>query len=152
VVGLIAFMGWMIAGQLMRPGPSQVESPPPTVAIPEPPRVVDTPPTPPPQIPDPPKTTMTTGPAEQVHFLVPAGEISLTLEFGPKRLWMQAIVDQVRVYDGYPTDRGTPLEFKGKELSLRMGHMDGVSLVINGQRFDKPLERGPYTLVFRITQ
>lgn len=153
VVGLISYMGWMVAGKLGTPAPASLTNPPPVAPIPDPPKVIDTPTTPPPQLPDPPKTVMTKGPGDQVHFLIPAGEISLRLEFSDtKRLWMAATVDKVVVYDGFPSDKGTPLDFKGKAMSLRMGHMDGVSLVINGQRFDKPLDRGPYTLVLSITQ
>jgi len=153
VVGLISYMGWMIAGQLEAPAPATVTNPSVTPPAVEPPRPITTPPTPPPQVPEPPKTVMTKGPGEQVHFLIPDSEIVLRLEFSdPKRLWMAATVDKVAVYDGFPSDRGTPLDFKGKEMSLRMGHMDGVSLIVNGQRFDKPLDRGPYTLLFRTTQ
>ncbi len=152
VVGVISYMGWKVAGQLQIPTPGSVTNPPATAPVADPPKTVDAPVTPPPKLPDPPKTIMTTGPGEQVLFVVPAAEITLRLEFGPKPLWMAATVDKVVAYDGFPSQTRTPLDFKGKEMSLRMGHMDDVSLVINGQRFDKPLQKGPYTLVFRTTQ
>lgn len=164
VVAAIGYLGWLIALQLnpdsgtSTPGTtgsgtsgSPTDSTPPVTS---PPAKTEPVPTPPPKLPDPPKVTMTRGEGEQVVFTVPAGEITLQWDLGIKeRLWVQWWVDEKEVFQGDAVDaRGTvraPAELKGKSMRLRMGHMRGVSLTINGQRFEKPLENGPYTLIIQ---
>lgn len=143
-VGIISYLGWLIAAQFDT-GNKQV-GPPPQSNAQAPPASKAPAPAPPAQLPEPQKVTMTRGTGEDVLFAVPAKEIAVKVELAPgERLWMEATVDGKKAFDGFPTQ---VIEFKGAQIRLRMGHMNGVSLLVNGQRFDKPLEKGPYTLVF----
>jgi transcriptional regulator with XRE-family HTH domain len=143
VIAAVAYGGWQVFSQV-----SAKPTVPPAPPVQAPPKPVETTPTPvPTKQPDPVKTIMTRGEREQVNFAVTAKEIQVRLEPGAEPVWMQAFVDgkDDPAFEGYPQG---PIEFKGSRIRLRMGHMDGVSLVVNGQRFDKPLERGPYWLNF----
>ncbi len=140
----IGYLGWLIALQFgAKPGSKTTTPTPPPVATAKQPEPVTTPP---PVVPELPKVTMTRSAGQDVLFAVPAKEIAVRLEFTKgERVWMRAYVDDQQVYDGFPTE---PLEYKGSRVRLHMGNMIGVSLVVNGQRFEKPLDRGPYMLIF----
>ena len=65
------------------------------------------------------------------------------------RVWLQQTQGTQTVFDGTIT---SPKEFKGSgEIRIRAGHMNGVNLIVNGQRFEKPLDGagGPYNLTFK---
>jgi len=143
VVASIGYLGWLIALQFStKPDPGAAAPPSPAATTKQP----DPAPTPAPVVPELPKSTMTRSTGEDVLFAVPAKEITVRLEFTQgERVWMRAYIAEKQVYEGFPTD---PLEYKGAQLRLRMGNMTGVSLVVNGQRFERPLEKGPYTLIF----
>lgn len=165
VVAAIGYLGWLIALQLNPEtggstpdsgAPAQGSSDTGAVKTPSttPPPSTAPVQSPPPKLPDPPKVTMTRGDGEQVVFTVPAREITVKWDLaGSERLWVSWYVDDQRVFEGDAVDaRGTvrgPTELKGGSMRLRMGHMRGISLTINGHRFEKPLENGPYTLVIR---
>jgi hypothetical protein len=89
---------------------------------------------------------MARGSGEDVIFTVEAEAVEVHLEFGGDRVWLQATVDGAQRFTGVPDG---PLQWKGKQIRVRMGHMDGVSLVVNGQRFNEPLRSGPFTLIFK---
>lgn len=151
VVAVLGLAGWMIAGQLgsqAEPSP-QPEAPPPAP-------VVDTkpadPPPPPPKLPDPPpppKVTMTRGAGRDVLFVHPgAKEVEVIFEPTGGGVWTEVTID-----GGRPVQRTltTATTFKGKEIRIIAGHMNDVNLVVNGQRFEKPLDRSPvvHHLIFR---
>lgn len=143
-VALVGYVGWLIALQLGRP----VE-PPPEVVTPAPPPVttpVET--TPPPVVPEPPpkQVVMVKGTGQDVIFTVPAKEFTVVMEITKAPVWVQAWVDEVRVLEA--TRTGT-LEFKGSQMRIRVGHMIDVNLVVNGQRFEAPLGKDPYWLIFK---
>jgi hypothetical protein len=89
---------------------------------------------------------MTRGKGEDVTFTVAAKEIQVKLEPGTKPVWLQAEVDGKPAYAATTTK---PLELKGTQIRVRAGHMDGVSVTVNGQRFDKPLDAVTYNLIFK---
>jgi transcriptional regulator with XRE-family HTH domain len=94
---------------------------------------------------EPVKVTMTQNGRSEVTFKVSAKEVVVRVEPENAGVWLRATVDgAVRAEATYRA----PVEFKGRQVSLLAGHMNSVSLVVNGQRFDKPLSGGPYTLNF----
>ncbi|HYG59378.1 MAG TPA: hypothetical protein VD902_15050, partial [Symbiobacteriaceae bacterium] len=97
-----------------------------------------------PTVPEPVKVTMTRGTGEDVLFAVPAPEVQLTVEVTGGAVWATISADGKPPAEERLTGKK---ELKGKALRLRMGHMEDVNLVINGQRFDKPLSGGPYNLI-----
>lgn len=140
VLSALGYGGWRMLKPAAAPKPKDV---PPVTNKTEPPKPTNPTPTQPEQ----PKITMTRGQGEEVLFAVAgAKEIQVRLEFGAERVWMKGTVDGQDKYEGFPN---APLEFKGSQIRLRMGFMDGVSVIINGQRFDHKLAKGPYTLIFQ---
>ena len=135
---LVVYAGWLIFRQVGEPAPTS--DPPP------PPPVVETKPEPAPEVkvPEPPKVTMTRGTGEDVLFAVPAPEVTVTVEANGGAVWASISVNGAKAVDERISGAK---EYKGKQLKIRMGHMEGVNLVINGQRFDKPLSGGPYNLI-----
>lgn len=140
LIGALGYFAYQVFNGLAKP----VETPP--VQEPPPVSTVQPEPTaPPPALPEPPKVTFARGTGEDVLFTVPGQEISLTIEPNGQRVWMQVTVDGKLVFDGFPSKN---MDFKGGQIKARMGHMNEISVVVNGQRFDKPLKNGPYTLLF----
>jgi hypothetical protein len=80
-------------------------------------------------------------------FVVPAKEIIVKLELKGGDVWYESTIDGVK--DAGKLANGTTKEFKGADIRIRAGHMEGVSLVVNGQRFEQPLRGGPYNLTFK---
>lgn len=145
----IGYVGWLIALQFGGKAAEPVQAPPAVVTEPPPKAAEPAPPAPPPKLPDPPKVTMTKGEGNQYLFVVPAGEIAVKVEFDPnERLWMEVRNQDEKVLFS-DIVRGDLPEFKGAGLKFQMGHMNGVNLVVNGQRFEKPLQSGPYLLLFK---
>jgi cytoskeleton protein RodZ len=140
LVGSVAYLGWRIFGQ---PAPAP-EPTPPTPAPVVDTKVPEPVPTPPPKLPDPPPVTMTRGTGKDVVFTVPAKEVTVRIE-PVSNLWLQATVDGK---DAGMSTNAEPREFKGNQILINVGHMDRVSLVVNGQRFDKPLDQKSYNLIF----
>lgn len=142
LVGAVGYLGWLIFSQATPPPKAQEPPAPPPTATSQPE------PTPPPKLPDPPKVTMSKANATDVVFVVPAKEVSVKVEPTSDRVWMQATIDGKVTFDATFT---SPQEFKGGEVRLRAGHMNGVNLIVNGQRFEKPLDGagGPFNLVFK---
>jgi cytoskeleton protein RodZ len=148
LLAAIGGLGWLIFRQVGAGSPPKPPTLPPAQTT-QPPAQTTQPPvqtTPPPVLPAPPKVTMTRGNGEDVIFTAPAKEVQVKLEFGPGRVWMKADVDGKTAFEGFPTG---PLEFKGNEVKLRMGTMSGVSVIVNGQRFDKPLDNQTYNLIMK---
>jgi cytoskeleton protein RodZ len=148
LLAAVAYLGWLIFRQV---GPTS--GPPPATKPPVPvqqPKVTDPTPKPPepapkPPEPAPPKVTMTRGTGEDVIFTVAAKEIQVKVEPGTRAVWLQAEVDGKTAYAATTTK---PVELTGTKIRIRAGHMDGVSLTVNGQRFDKPLDAVTYNLIF----
>ncbi|MDB4894570.1 MAG: hypothetical protein JWN15_832 [Firmicutes bacterium] len=148
LLAAVAYVGWLIfrqAGPTSAP-PSATNPPVPV----QQPKVADPTPKPPepapkPPEPAPPKVTMTRGTGEDVIFTVAAKEIQVTVEPGTRPVWLQAEVDGKTAYAATTTK---PVELTGTKIRIRAGHMDGVSLTVNGQRFDKPLDAVTYNLIF----
>ena len=145
VVAVVAFAGWLIAGQ-----PGGKNTPPPQDNPPPP--VTDTKqpdPPPPPKLPDPPKVTMTRGTGKDVFFVQPGAQ-AMEVIFEPTggQVWTEVTID-----GGKPVQQTLRqvTTFKGKEIRIVAGHMNGVHLVVNGQRFEKPLDGSPivHNLIFR---
>lgn len=134
----LSYLGWMIFSQVGGGDPTGDKPPEPPQS--NQPKV----PSPTPKLPDPPKVIMAPPAGDKVIFTVPAKQIQVQLELSDPA-WLQATVDGVKKHEG--TTRQT-LTLEGAQISIRMGHMNGVSVVVNGQRFDKPLQSGPYTLIF----
>lgn len=142
LVGAVAYLGWLIFSQTTPPAKEQ--EPPPQST---PPIVSTQPePAPAPKLPDPPKVTMSKANATDVIFSVPAKEVVVTVEPTGGGVWMQPTIDGKALTD---ETLAKAKEYKGNEVRLRMGHMNGVNLTVNGTRFDKPLEGGPYNLIFK---
>lgn len=149
LLGAILYLGSLIAGQFGGGGePPGPDTPDPVTQTPPP--QTTPPPAPPPQQPEEPKITMARGQGENVNFTVPPGSVQLVLEFGSARPWMQiregGATGKV-LHEG--ASRETTLRIEGVNLWVRMGHMNDVSLSVNGQRFEKPLAGGPYSLHFK---
>jgi len=148
VIGAVAYLGWLIFSQTapppQDPGKQQQQEPqplPPTSS--NPPAV-----TPPPTLPDPPKVTMSQPTATDFIFVVPAKEITVSMELKGGNVWVEWTLDGKTSSATLPN--GTIREFKGTNIRLRTGHLDGVSLVVNGQRFEQLVKGGgPYTLTFK---
>lgn len=145
-LAVIGYLGWLIAAQFSVDAPpasapapvNTITEPPPTTAQP----VVSTPA----PLPDPPKVTMSRGAGNEVLFAVPAKEVTVRVEIpGGERVWIQAFVDGNKASEAIITNA---VEFKGAKVRIQMGHMNGVSVVVNGQRFERPLDGGPYWLNF----
>ncbi|HYF95463.1 MAG TPA: helix-turn-helix domain-containing protein [Symbiobacteriaceae bacterium] len=139
LIGAVAYLGWLIFTQTTPPQPEPQPPAPPPVATTQPE------PTPAPALPDPPKVTMSQANQTDVVFAVPAKEITVKLEIGGNRVWYEATVDGKKEEGTLTASK----ELKGADIRVRIGHMEGVSLVVNGQRFEKPLQGGPYNLVFK---
>lgn len=140
LVGSVAFLGWRIFSPGAQPEPKTPPvTPPPTEATKQPD------PTPPPVVPEPPKVSMARGTGEDVVFTVPAKEVTVRIE-PTSPLWLTATVDGK---DAGQSTSAQAREFKGSQIRIRVGHMDNVSLVVNGQRFEKPLDNRPYNLIFQ---
>lgn len=90
------------------------------------------------------KVTMTTQ-GKSVLFTVAASEVQLRVEPGQK-LWMEVRAEGKVIYSGTQSE---PKEFKGKRLEVSVGHLQGVTLIVNGQQFKEPLKSGPFKLVFQ---
>lgn len=148
VIGVIAgigYVGWLIALQLG----GTVGGQPPAPISEVPPAPVAPEPTPSPKLPDPPppaKVVMTRGTGDDVFFTVPVKEFTVQLEFAGKSVWMEAEVDGKIRFSGHAA---APVSFTGSQMRIRAGHMDDVSLVVNGQRFERPLKSGPFWLIFK---
>jgi cytoskeleton protein RodZ len=150
VIGVVAgvgYVGWLIALQLGGLVDAQPLAPisevPPAPVAPEP--------TPTPKLPDPPppaKVVMTRGTGEDVIFTVPVKEFTVQMEIAGKAVWMEAEVDGQIRFRGTATATA-PASFTGGQMRIRAGHMDDVSLVVHGQRFEKPLKSGPFWLIFK---
>lgn len=143
------FVGTRIVVPMLKPKPPAVatNTPPPTQTVATQPTPPPPTPTPTPQ-PEPLKVDMSKGTGDksnEVTFTVPAKEIQLRVEPSTDRVWYEATVDGKIVFSETTTEAH---DFKGSSIKLHMGHMDGVSLVINGVRIDKPLEHGPWWLFF----
>lgn len=146
LVGAVVYLGWLIFSQTTPPSPDpgsqqQQPQPPPPAASNQPN------PTPPPKVPDPPKVTMSQPNATDVIFVVPAKEMIVSMELKGGDVWYEATIDGAK--SAGKILNGTAKEFKGADIQIRAGHMEGVSLVINGQRFEQPLRGGPYNLRFK---
>jgi transcriptional regulator with XRE-family HTH domain len=140
---LIGMVAWALAGYVGNHAPQAptvgATPPPPVQTIPAPPDKVP--------VPEPVKVVMEKGTGDEVFFRVTAKELQVQVEPCTCKLWMQAIVDGQIKFDGFPT---SPLSYQGTKIRLHMGHMDDVSLIVNGQRFDKPLKSGPFWLTFTL--
>jgi cytoskeleton protein RodZ len=148
LLAAVAYVGWLIFRQV---GPTSAppQATKPTVPVQQPKATDPTPkppePAPKPPEPTPPKVTMTRGTGEDVIFTVAAKEIQVKVEPGTRPVWLQAEVDGKTAYAATTTK---PVELTGTKIRIRAGHMDGVSLTVNGQRFDKPLDAVTYNLIF----
>lgn len=143
LVGAVIYLGWLIFSQgapVASPKQQEPAPTPPPAAVTQP-----EPATPAPKLPDPPKVTMSRANSMDVIFAVPAKEITVKIEVGAEAVWYQAVVDGKTTAEKTTQAR----EFKGADIRIQMGHMEGISLVVNGQRFDRPLEGGPYNLIFK---
>ncbi len=145
LVAAVGYFGWQVFHQLDAQPEPAVSQPDPVPVVDKGPKEQPDPEPPPPKLPDPPAVSMTRGSGEDVIFTVPVPEVTVRFEPGPDPVWVRATVDGEVVHDGSISE---PMEFKGQAITLRVGHMIGVSLEVNGQRFEEPLEGGPYTLIF----
>lgn len=146
LIGAVAYLGWLIFSQTASPpqdpGPQQQQEPPPAPVSQQP----ET--TPPPKLPDPPKVIMSQPNATDAIFVVPAKEIIVSMELKGGNVWVEWTIDGKTSSATLPN--GTSKEFKGTDIRLRAGHMDGVTLVVNGQRFEALYKGGgPYNLTFK---
>jgi cytoskeletal protein RodZ len=146
LVGAVCYLGWLIFSQ-GAPSPKAQEpatTPPPAASTqPEPATTTTTPP----PLPEPAQVTMSKANNMDVIFAVPAKEITVELEIGKERVWYSAAVDGKTTSETVSTP--ATKVFKGSDIRIQVGHMEDVSLVVNGQRFDKPLTSGPYNLIFK---
>lgn len=93
--------------------------------------------------------SMKVGEEHQVHFTVRAPEADVRVDFGVDAVWLEAEGDGQLLFHGeLPAGEKEPLFFKGQRIVIDMGFMDGISLTVNGERFEKPLEGGPWRLIF----
>lgn len=143
LVPLVAGIWWWLG----RPAAKPQTTPPPVA---ENPKVDPTPePAPPKQEPEPkkPEVTMASPQGELVVFTVSESPINLKFEIeGTERRWMAVTVDGVVKFSDYITG---PLTFQGGIIDVNAGNMNGVSLEVNGTRFDRPLEGGRWLLQFK---
>ncbi len=142
---VIAYLGWLIAGQFKAEA-SPATTPPASTPSDPPPsqQPVVTPPAP---LPEQPKVTMAKGSGNEVLFAVPGKETTVRIEMPTgDRVWVQVWDGEKKVAEA---ELRAAAEYKGTNLRIQMGHMNGVSLVVNGQRFEKPMEGGPYWLTFK---
>ncbi|HWI64981.1 MAG TPA: helix-turn-helix transcriptional regulator, partial [Symbiobacteriaceae bacterium] len=118
LIGAVSYLGWVIFNQA---APPETKTEPPQTT----PQTTVTQPesTPPPKLPDPPKVTMSKANATDVVFAVPAAEVSVTVEPTSGGVWLKPTIDGKDQVDA-TVSKAT--EFKGKEVRLRMGHMNGV--------------------------
>lgn len=145
LLAAVAYLGW----QIFKPGPEPQTQPPVT----QPPPVAEKKPdpTPPVVVPEPPKVTMTRGTGSDVIFTVPGQSIEVRFEPGPNPVWTRTVVDGAATFTDATLT--APRDFKANQtLTIRVGHMENVSLVVNGQRFEKPLDNKPYNLIFNRQQ
>jgi len=85
-----------------------------------------------------------------VIFHVAASEAEVTFEFGQGRVWLEAFSDGKMVFSReLPAGAKDPLVLKGRKVEVNVGNMVGTSVVVNGVRFERPLEGGPYWLIFQ---
>lgn len=97
-----------------------------------------------------PQVTMEQGQDGQVLFHVPAAEVEVRMDFGQGSVWLEAKGDGKTLYSGtLPEGAKDPFTFTGGSVVIDVGHMDGISLTVNGQRFETPLTSGPWELVFQ---
>jgi cytoskeleton protein RodZ len=142
---LIGMVAWALAGYVGNHAPT-VPTAGPTPLPPVPVPIIPAPPDKVP-VPEPVKVVMEKGAGDEVFFRVTAKELQVQVEPCTCKLWMQAIVDGQMKFDGFPS---SPQSYQGTKIRLRMGHMDDVSLVVNGQRFEKPMKSGPFWLTFTL--
>lgn len=143
LLAAVAYVGWLIFRQV---GPASGPPPSPTTPVQQI-GVPDPTPKPPEPAPAPPAptVTMTRGQGEDVIFTVAAKEIQVKIEPGTRPVWLLAEADGTRVFEGTTSK---PFDVTGTKIRIRAGHMDGVSVTVNGQRFDKPLGAITYNLIF----
>jgi cytoskeleton protein RodZ len=92
-----------------------------------------------------PAYTMTRGTGDDVIFTVAQKPVQVRLDSGDKRLWFHATVDGKEWEETFTGVR----EFTGTDLKIRVGHLTGVRLEINGQPVTELQGGGPYNLIFR---
>lgn len=148
ILGGIGYYGWKVVSQFTNGSDPAPDKQPATTqtqgtTTPTPPAPT-TPTTPAPPAPEPVKVTMTKGEGDQYLFAVNAKEVTLRIET-TQRTWVQAMAGDKLLYDNFPV---APQEFRGANLRIRLGHMIGVTLYINGEKYDTGLKEGPYTFVF----
>jgi len=89
------------------------------------------------------------GEDKHAYFTVKAPKAEVRLEFGVDAVWLSAEGDGQLLFDGtLPEGNKDPLFFSGQQITIHMGFMDGISLTVNGEHFEKPLTDGPWFLVF----
>lgn len=142
LVPLVAFSWWLF-GKFMalpKPPPSVTDKQEPPVATKQP----DSPVPEPKPEPAKPALTMTGPKGEDVGVAVSVSPVSVQLEgFHGGFPWMKVWRDGAVVFEGYPKG---PVTYDGKEVTIRLGFIDGVDVVINGQKLDHQLKSGPYNL------
>lgn len=92
---------------------------------------------------------MEIGQDQRAHFAVRAPRAEVRLESGVDEVWLSAEGDGQLLFEGkLPEGEKEPLYFRGQQVVVDIGFMDGISLTVNGEQFEKPLSGGPWILVF----
>ena len=139
--GALVYFGWRVLTQRVEPESKPPVTPPTQTATPQ----TQEPVQPPPKLPDPPKMTVTKGSGMDYLVSVPAKEIIVKVEPSTDPVWMDGYVADSRVYMGTGTQAR---EFTGTKIRVHLGHFDGVTITVNGQKMDRPPEKGPFMLHF----
>lgn len=148
VAGGVIWAGWVIGGQIGKQAEPAAETPKPTTPQTTPPPQTKKPDPPaPPKVPEPAKVQMAAPIDGSISWTVPANEIRVKLKF-EGTVWMQAVVDGKELPDEM-VPSGQTREFKGsKNVQVRLGWADAVSVEVNGQSFGNPAKSGPWNWVF----